>query len=156
MIGMVTAGTRAAVEQAEGTAAMSSRAGAGRPDRRQRLARLRADRDLLAREHPYLEYCLNEGPLTALARGAIPMLLPDGRIDPIEITVDFHRGYVPGAPTVYDSARRWTPDSDRHIPSDHSFCMYLSDVDEPDLRLPSALRVFMLDIVCFLRAAAHL
>jgi SEC-C motif len=129
---------------------MSSRAGAGRPDRGQRLARLRADRELLAREHPYLDYRLDERQLTGVARGAVPMLLPDGRVDPLEIAVDFHPGYVPGAPTVYDSGRRWTPDSDRHIPPDHSFCMYLREVDEPDLRRPTALHVFMLDVVCFL------
>lgn len=136
--------------KAEGTAAMSSRVGAGRHDRRERLARLQADRDLLARDHPYLQYHLNEQDLTGLARGTVPLLLPDGQVDPIEIAVDFHPGYPAEPPTVCDAGRRWIPDNDRHITADHSFCLYLREVDEPDLTRTAALQVFMLDIVCFL------
>jgi len=129
---------------------MSSHAGVGRPDRGARLARLNADRELLAREHPYLQYRLDERRLVGLAHGAVPLLLPDGQVHPIKITVDFHPGYPPGPPTVYDADRRWIPDDDRHIPQNHSFCLYLQDVDEPNLRRPAALHVFMLDVICFL------
>jgi hypothetical protein len=135
---------------AEGIVAMSSRAGAGLPERRERLARLRADRELLAREHPYLEYSLDERRVVGCARGEVPLLLPDGQIDSIDIEVDFHHGYVPGLPGVYDARHRWVSDDDRHIPWDHSFCMYLRGVDEPNLSRPSALRSFMLDVICFL------
>lgn len=129
---------------------MSSRVGAGRHDRRERLARLQADGDLLARDHPYLQYHLDEQDLTGLARGAVPIRLPDGRVDPIQIAIDFHPNYPAVPPVVYDAGPRWVPDNDRHIPADHSFCLYLREVDEPDLRRTAALQAFMLDVVCFL------
>jgi len=129
---------------------MSSRVGAGRLDRGTRLKRLHADRELLARAHPYLEYRLDQRDLTGFARGAVPLLLPDGQIDPIEIAIHFGPAYPSRPPTVRDAGPRWIPDNDRHIPSDHSFCLYLRDVDQPDLTWPAALKVFMLDIVCFL------
>jgi len=129
---------------------MSSRAGAGLLSRRERLARLEADRELLAREHPYLAYQLDESRLVATATGAVPVLLPDGDLDPIEIGVDFHHEYPPRAPTVLDAARRWIPDDDRHIPGDHTFCLYLRDADEPNLARPESLHLFMLDVICFL------
>jgi hypothetical protein len=140
----------AAWATAEDTAAMSSRAAVGRRNGQERLVRLRADRDLLAHDHPYLEYHLDEPQLTGIARGAVPVLLPDGQVDPIEIAIDFHHGYLPGPPTASDAGRRWLPDDDRHIPQDHSFCLYLRDIDEPDLTQPEALRLFMLDVVTFL------
>lgn len=127
-----------------------SRAGGGRLDRGRRNSRLKLDRELLAVEHPYLSYDLDERRLTALAQGAVPLALPDGRIDPIEIRIEFGLDYPKKPPVVFDAAKRWLPDDDRHIPADHSFCLYLRGVDEPDLSLPSALKVFMLDIICFL------
>ena len=129
---------------------MSSRAGAGRADRDERLVRLRADRELLAREHPYLDYRLDECDALGIAHGAVPMLLPDGRIDPIEIKVDFHWLYPARPPIVSEVGDRFVPDDDRHIPSNGTFCLYLREVDEPDLRRAAALHVFMLDVVCFL------
>lgn len=129
---------------------MSSRVDAGRADRGERLARLRADRDLLASEHPYLNYRLDERRLIAEARGAVPMLLPDGQIEPVELQLLFHPQYPPRPPFVSEVGGRWTPDDDRHIPQDRTFCLYLRDVDEPDLREPMALSRFMLDVICFL------
>ncbi len=129
---------------------MSSRDAAGRVDRGGRLARLRADRELLAREHPYLDYHLDEAEALAVARGAVPMLLPDGQVDPIEIEVEFHRRYPTRPPLVRETGGRFTPDDDRHIVGDANFCLYLREVDEPDLASRHALHVFMLDVVCFL------
>ena len=88
--------------------------------------------------------------MTAIAHGAVPFVLPDDRIDPIEIRIEFGLDYPNRPPPVFDAAKRWVPDDDRHIPADHSFCLYLRDVNEPDLSLPSALKMFMLDIICFL------
>ena len=127
-----------------------SRAGGGRLDRGRRASRLKADRELLAADHPYLSYDLDERRLTAVAQGAVPLALPDGRIDPIEIRIEFGLEYPQRPPPVFDAAERWIPDDDRHIPVDHSFCLYLRNVDEPDLSLPSALKLFMLDVICFL------
>lgn len=129
---------------------MSSRAGAGRPDRRARRARLEADRELLALEHPYLAYDLDDRRLVGLAHGGVPLLLPDGQIEEIEIGVVFHADYPPKPPSVYDAGQRWVPDDDRHIPGDHSFCLYLADAEEPVLTRPAALHAFMLDVICFL------
>lgn len=129
---------------------MSSRSAAGHLRRRERLARLQADRVLFAAHYPYLNYRLDEQRMTGLAQGPVPLVLPDGQVEPIEIGVHFHPGYLPGPPTVFDAARRWLPDDDRHIPADHSFCLYLRDIDEPDLTRGDALRVFMLDVFCFL------
>jgi len=133
----------------EGVAALSQADG-GRLDRSRRSLRLKADRELLAVEHPYLSYDLDERRLTAVAQGTVPLALPDGRIDPIEIRIEFGLDYPRKPPVVFDVAKRWLPDDDRHIPADRSFCLYLRGVDEPDLALPSALKIFMLDVICFL------
>jgi hypothetical protein len=129
---------------------MSSRDAAGRTDRAARRGRLHADRELLAREHPYLDYCLDEAEALAVARGRVPMLLPDGQVDPIEIEVEFHGSYPARPPLVREVGGRFVPDDDRHIASDSNFCLYLREVDEPDLNSPRALALFMLDVVCFL------
>jgi hypothetical protein len=78
------------------------------------------------------------------------MLLPDGRVEPVELQVLFHPQYPFRPPFVSEVGGRWTPDDDRHIPQDRNFCLYLRDADEPDLRDPIALRRFMLDVICFL------
>lgn len=129
---------------------MSSRDAAGRADHGGRLKRLHADRELLTREHPYLDYHLDEADALGVAGGPVPMLLPDGQIDPIEIEVEFHRLYPARPPLVREVGGRFRPDDDRHIAADANFCLYLRDVDEPDLGSPHALHVFMLDVVCFL------
>lgn len=132
------------------TGAMSSRGAAGRAERGARLVRLRADRELLAREHPYLNYNLDEANVLGAARGVVPMLLPDGQIDAIEIEVEFDRLYPARPPRVREVAGCFAPDDDRHIVGDGYFCLYLREVDEPDLRTTYSLHVFMLDVVCFL------
>jgi|SRR5271167_504347 len=129
---------------------MSYRGAAGRAERGARLARLHADRELLGREHPYLNYRLDEADALGDARGAVPMLLPDGQIDPIEIEVEFHTRYPARPPVVREVGGRFAPDDDRHIAGDGDFCLYLREVDEPDLSSPRLLHVFMLDVVCFL------
>jgi hypothetical protein len=112
--------------------------------------RLRADRELLAREHPYLDYDLDVANALGAARGAVPMLLPDGQIDPVEIAVEFDRRYPARPPRVREVAGRFLPDDDRHVVGGGYFCLYLREVDAPDLRSPHSLHLFMLDVVCFL------
>jgi hypothetical protein len=126
---------------------MSSRTDAGRAER---IARLSADRQLLAVEHPYLEFALDPQAGTASAHGAVPMLLPDGRVDPIAIRLDFHARYPTSPPLVAATAGRFQPDLDRHVLEGGQFCLYLRDIDEPNLRRAEALHVFMLDIIVFL------
>jgi plasmid stabilization system protein ParE len=132
------------------TVGMSRRAGAGRAERAERLARLHADRELLAREHPYLTYHLDEQNAVGIARGAVPMLLPDGRIDPIEIQIVFAPPYPARLPRVFEVGGRFTPNADRHLVGEARFCLNLDGVGEPDLRAPDALRDFMCDVICFL------
>ena len=116
-----------AIPAGEGVAALS-RAGGGRLDRGRRSSRLKADRELLAVEHPYLSYDLDERRLTAAAQGAVP-LGPCRRwtIDPIEIRIEFRLNWKKPPSVVFDVAKRWLPNDDRHIPADHSFCLYLRE-----------------------------
>jgi hypothetical protein len=125
---------------------MSRRGGVGRAEHR---AALDVAAALLAERLADLEFerGLERG---AEARGTVGLGRPDGTIDPIEIGILFGGEFPESPPVAFDAAERWEPDDDRHIPGDHSFCLYLQEVDEPDVTTRRGLERWFLDLVVFL------
>lgn len=127
---------------------MPSLAAAGRTER---LARLKEDRAVLGELFTSLQFHLDESHAVAMAIGTIEMELPSGKVERIEIRIEFGVGYPSRPPVAYDQAGRWPIDLDRHIVNRHAFCLYLRRVDEPDMHKPGAFEDYMFDLMLFLR-----
>ena len=125
---------------------MPPRGGAGRAERHDALESARA---LLAERYPRVRLSRHSNG-TAIAHGPIELELPDGTLDPIEVRIVFGPNYPATPPDASDAAGRWPVDPDRHIVTDHRFCLYFDPVDEPDLRAPEAFAGWMIDLVLFL------
>lgn len=117
----------------------------------ERLARYEADRTMLAVEFPGLKHIVHADGTGAEAAGTIPINVGAGTVESIEVAAWFPHDYPRRPPTIYDAAARWTPDADRHIMPDHSFCLWLEHVDEPDVSTVEGLREFLLRLVVFLQ-----
>jgi hypothetical protein len=123
--------------------------GRGAAGRAEHTKALEAAQRLLTERYPQLRFEIaSDG--TATAQGSIEFELPDGTGEAIEVRISFGRRYPVVPPIAYDAAERWEPDPDRHILSDHSFCLYFGGVEAPNLRTPGAFAVWMIDLVLFL------
>jgi hypothetical protein len=109
------------------------------------------ERDLayLNEHYPALE--IRRSPLGATAIGPIEVTQPDGSTVAIEVGIDFSGSHPARAPRSYDAAGRWDPDLDRHIITDRNFCLFLARVDEPNMREPAGVEVYMNELESFLR-----
>jgi hypothetical protein len=127
---------------------MSPHVGAGLPKADARL--LERHVAALLDAHPWLETEWNRAGTSRMA-GCLPMELPDGRIEPVVIAVEVTaaRGQVHAV--AFDPERRWPAHPDRHVVSDHQFCLGLRNVDEPVIRSPADLLRWMADVVVFVR-----
>ena len=125
---------------------MPPRGDAGRAERGRALD---AARVLLAERYPRLRFSRHADG-TAIAHGPIELELPDGTLDPLEVRIVFGPTYPATPPDAYDATGRWPVDPDRHIVTDHRFCLYFDRVDEPDMRAAGAFTAWMIDLVLFL------
>jgi hypothetical protein len=117
----------------------------------ERLERLRHDRALLAEHYPALTFEIDEARATAEAAGPLRVELPDGTSVTIEVRIEFGHSYPYRPPRAYDAARRWEPESDRHIEHDSHFCLFLRAVDAPDMKPDEAILDLMRELEVFLR-----
>jgi hypothetical protein len=114
-----------------------------------RTRRLEQDRALLAKQYPELRFELDERRGAARASGPIVIDRPDGSQDAVQVRIEFGPGYPGSPPRSYDAARRWKPDSDRHIEPGGHFCLFLAGVDNPDLGDEGSLLDYMAELTSF-------
>jgi hypothetical protein len=114
---------------------MPPRGDAGRAERDRALDAARA---LLADRYPRLRFSLHAD-RTAIAQGPIELELPDGTLDPVEARIVFGPDYPATPPDAYDAAAPWPVDPDRHIVTDHRFCLYFDRVTNPTCAPPAPL-----------------
>jgi hypothetical protein len=115
------------------------------------LDRFDADRHVLAEMLPHVRHLVLADGRGAIAQGPVDIDVGAGCFEPVEIRMEFGPRYPPQPPTVFDNARRWRPNLDRHLLHDHSFCLWLAGVDTPTLPTPEQLRTFSLQLLVFLR-----
>lgn len=116
-----------------------------------RLQRFELDRAVLADVLPRMSHYIWVGGESAYADGVLDIDIGAGCWAAVAIRMDFDPSYPTWPPRVYDHARRWKPDRDRHLMVDHEFCLSLAHVDTPDVTTPDGFREFLLRLVPFLR-----
>jgi ubiquitin-protein ligase len=117
----------------------------------ERHRRFEADRRVLADLHPDMRHYIWAGSGNAFAEGMMHIDVGAGCFEPVEIRLDFGPRYPQVPPTVYETGGRWRPNMDRHIVCDGSFCLWLPNVDPPDVSAASGFREFLLRLLLFLR-----
>jgi hypothetical protein len=117
----------------------------------ERQQRFDADRALLAELVPELRHYIWAHSGNAFAEGPAYADVGAGCFEPVMICMRFGPRYPSLPPTVYDIGRRWKPTADRHINDDSSFCLWLPNVDRPDVGTPVGFRDFLLRLFLFLR-----
>jgi hypothetical protein len=118
---------------------------AGTPDR----LSVTRDRELIAEHYPGLR--LEHAGSTSVITGKLALTMPDGEIEEVGVWVELAEDHPHHQPIAYDADERWTPELDRHILSDHSFCLFLARVDEPDIQGEAGILPFMRELEMFVR-----
>lgn len=115
-----------------------------------RRERFEADRRILADTHPGIRHLiLDTG--NAVAEGTVMVDIGASRWAPVQIRMEFGADYPQVGPRVFDASRRWKPNLDRHLYHDGEFCLWMPDIDPPDVRTPDGFRLFLQKLHLFLR-----
>lgn len=117
----------------------------------ERLQRLEEDRVVLAEVAPRLRhYTLADG-RGALAEGIMEVDVGAGCWEAVAICMEFGPAYPDEPPRVFDAAPRWKPELDRHLMRNHQFCLWLAQVDTPQVVTSEQFREFLLRLYPFLQ-----
>jgi SEC-C motif len=115
------------------------------------LMRYEADRLVLGEIFPRMTHKILASGAGAFATGEVDVDMGAGSWEQVDLRLVFSPPYPIRPPKVFDRAKRWTPNMDRHLMPDHEFCLWLALVDQPDVATPGGLREFLLRLLPFLR-----
>lgn len=117
----------------------------------ERRLRFEEDRVILAEVFPRVRHFVSMDGSGAVAEGEVEVDVGAGCFEPVHIRMVFGGDYPARPPRIFDGARRWQPENDRHLYSTGEFCLWLDRADVPDVKSPTGLGLFLKRLLVFLR-----
>jgi SEC-C motif len=117
---------------------------------KERRLRFEEDRLILAGIFPRVRHIVFMDGSGAVAEGPVEVDVGAGCFEPVQIRLVFDGDYPARPPRVFDWARRWRPEIDRHLYANGEFCLWLDRVDVPDVTSPTGFGLFLKRLLVFL------
>lgn len=116
----------------------------------ERRLRFEEDRRILSEVFPRVRHIVLMDGTGAVAEGEVDVDVGAGFFEPVRLLLKFGPNYPYQPPRVFDRARRWQPEDDRHLMANREFCLWLDHVDVPDVTTPAGLDRFLKRLLVFL------
>lgn len=111
--------------------------------------RLAHDRERIAAAFPSLSYRIDEQGECVFLEGTITLVAECGISTPIQVRIQFPDSYPKHEPRVYDAAKRFPCEANRHIYPDGQCCLWLPPESRWNADDPDGLRRFLEEVAVF-------